>query len=303
MKIAINSNYTNKLNGDAPRMMWRTFNGSFKNVDIAPRMFAAHIRLGHAYTAQHDGYRKAQNFLYGQHLATDHDTDDHRSSFEYLLQDEFIKQFAYLLHTTPSHTEKTPRARVVYILDKPIRNKDGYSELAQSLCYRFNEADQSAKDPARFFFGHNNGKVKMLGNVLPVHLAAEILVAPYLKFVQEDRERRQQALENAVCVPVTNTGAKKAVLDKQLHRIAVAPDGTKYDTLLAISRTLGGYVASGYYTYNEVKNELANAILSRNIESQRIAMGAINAGLQYGMREPLVIEAISQESYIGLDLS
>src|SRR5690606_36496793 len=102
------------------RQWWSRFNGQFQNVDISPVKLVSLIHKGHAYTTQHKRYRKADNFLCGQHLALDLDTEDERSSFDYLLQREFIAHNASFLYTTASHTEQNPKCRVVFVLDRPI---------------------------------------------------------------------------------------------------------------------------------------------------------------------------------------
>jgi hypothetical protein len=275
MKIAINTKYTDKFTDRADRNLWRDFNGTFKNMDISPHMFLWHVKAGHPYTTQHRYYRKADNFLWGQHLATDHDNGD---SFNALLEDPFIKQYAYALHTTPSHTKDNPRTRVVYILDNPVRNKDSYALMAQALCHKFSSADQSAKDPCRFFFGHKQGRVKFLNNILPIPIVAQELIEPFMKI--------KKAINNGGQVIGNATG----VIKQELNKILAAQDGEKWHVLSKVSFTVGGYVGGGHVDYMQAKQQLLDTIQQREIKSLYIAQRAIDTGLNKGMAHPIRIQ-------------
>ena len=278
MKIAINTHYSNKIsNGDDTRSTWRHFNGSFTNITISPEQWLDHIYAGHPYAAQHSRYRKTENFLCAQHLATDHDTGDHRSSFSHLLNNPFVMKYAYAVHTTPSHTDETPRARVIYLLDRPIKNRDRYALLAESLCHHFEDADKSVKDPCRFFFGHKRGDIHWLGNTLHIETAAELLVVPFKVYQQSKPKPSYQT-------PIHGNGS---LLQEELNKVALAPDGQKYYTLLKVARTLGGYIGGGHLNETEVRASLINTIKGRDIKSLGRALGAIDYGITIGRTQPL----------------
>lgn len=154
---------------------WRVFNGSFKNVTVSPEELSSLIQHGYAYTTQHNRYRSADNFIQGQHIALDMDTGDERSSIAVLQDDPFISRYASFIHTTPSHTTEHPKARVVFCLDRAIRDVSKYAELAQALVWRFQLADKSCRDAARFFYGSKGCDVAWLGNTLTLQDAAREL--------------------------------------------------------------------------------------------------------------------------------
>ena len=294
LKIAVNLHYSDKFDSDKynrARKIWRHFNGSFVNRTLSTSKWMQHILKGHPYTAQHRLYRKRDNFICAQHLATDHDTNDYRSSFEFILEDAFVQEYAYALHSTPSHTDKTPRTRVIYILDKPIANSGKYALLAAALCDRFEHADKSVKDPCRFFFGHKDGNLHKLGNILTVANAAKLLVAPF---------QEKQMYEQPIKPSFISNSNSSSLLKYELDKLASAPDGEKYYTLLRVSRTLGGYVGGGYLNEFEVRRGLTETIQRRRINSRAIAMAAINSGVTYGIAEPLFLQ--DEWDVIGLEI-
>lgn len=287
IRIAINQSYTDKLNQATSKELWRDFNGSFTNVELPPFAVMMQIIQGYAYTTQHERYRKAENFICGQHLATDHDTGDSNSSIAVLAEHPFVKEHAYAIYTTPSHTEESPRARVIYFLDEPIFNPDGYARLASALCYHFEDADPSTKDACRIFFGNSKATFKILGNILPLGAAKDKLMRPYFAHLQ-----RQPVLSRSPVLTVSSVSdaLAEAILNRELDKISQAPDGEKYRTLLRVSRTLGGYVASSILDYHQVKNALIHTISRRDIKSLDTAISGITSGLAHGMSQPLYVE-------------
>ncbi len=272
------------------RDAWRVFNGSFRNVTVTPEELATLIQQGNAYTTQHTRYRDAENFQAGQHLALDMDTKDERSSIAVLKLDPFISRFASFIHTTPSHTTEQPKARVVFCLDRAIRDVSKYAELAQALVWRFQLADKSCKDAARFFYGAKGCDVAWLGNTLTLNDAARELVFP-------SRESKAQAQEVVTPGPVIScSDVPHQVLEKHrnslLDRVQNAPDGEKYVTLRNTAITFGGYVGGGYYRRLDVTGWLQGAIRANrhNVQDLETAYRAIDESLTYGMARPLYFE-------------
>jgi len=77
MKIAVNMTHRGKhpagMDKAASDLWWRQYNGGFKNHDLTPEELSLAIAEGHGYTTQHTGYRKAANFITGQHIGLDFD--------------------------------------------------------------------------------------------------------------------------------------------------------------------------------------------------------------------------------------
>lgn len=299
--IAINYNHKGKMPADMgekeSKEWWNKFNGGFTNRHLEVEEFTDCIQSGYAYTTQHNRYRsylKNNNFICGQHLAIDMDTENEFSTFEYLSRNPFIAQHAAFIHTTPSHTDEKPRCRVVFVLDRPILDGVKFTLLAESLVYRFGLADRTCKDACRLYFGSKDCRVLELGNVLTLENAAEYLVKPYQDFIQQQKEQHETRLKEMKVV--TAGGVPESWLEKHsktlLDKVRLAPDGQKYGILRDISRTFGGYVGGGYYNRLDVENWLQAAIASNSnhVKDLNHAFQTICQGLDYGSAEPLYFE-------------
>lgn len=165
-RIAVNRMATGKLPQGDPR--WSEFNDSFVNQELEVIDIANAIYLGHAYTTWHNGRRKLENFICAQHIAVDMDTGDERSSIAALEAHSLVRMYGGLIHTTPSHTETHPRARVIFFLDGLIDSAAKYSAAATFLLSQFDGADAACKDASRFFYGAKNCGISLIDNVLPL---------------------------------------------------------------------------------------------------------------------------------------
>ena len=287
IKIAINQEHKNKMPKLASHQMkdwWRIFNGQFKNFDLPsvdPLVWA--ITNGYSVTSQHSGYRKRDNFICGQHIGLDFDTGDVQSSIERLSQRDFIQRNAALIHTTASHTEDNPRARVLFILERPIYSRRKYSILTEAFADAFTDrgADQSCKDPVRLFFGAEGCEVLRLNNVLTFNRANEI-VAPY-------KEKQAKRTQSTGIRPSSIGGDASWRINNQLTKLAMAPDGEKWFTLTKVSRTVGGYVGAGYIDESDAFSQLSQAIAGR-AEDMSIATDTVKWGLRIGKEEPIYLD-------------
>ena len=291
VKIAINTKHKNKMPtdiyGQDLRKWWNQFNGNFNNYKVPVEVLIEQIRKGYSYTTQHRRYRKSDNFICGQHIGLDYDTRDDRSSIGTLLENEFIRDNANFIHTTASHTDERPRTRVVFILEIPIRSRKKYSLLAEAFAETFSTnggADPSCKDPVRIFFGAENCQVVGIGNKLSFSAAKEIVI-PY----KEKLEKLTQDVRNTrIGLAISDGGF---VLNNLVDKILDAPNGQKYNTLIRVSRTAGGYVAGGYFTQQYAYDILFQAIASRpSTKDLTIAQNSITWGLRTGQTEPLYLE-------------
>lgn len=278
----------NGLSRDDIREWWLGFNGNFRNFDLPDESgLIAAIKDGYAYTAQHNRYRNSSNFRCGQHVGLDFDTGDDRSSFEGILQDEFIRNYASFLHTTASHTKEHPRARVVFVLDREIYSVKKYSLLTEAFAetYKTNgAADPSCKDPVRIFFGATGCDVLQLGNILTLSKAAEIVI-PY-KEKQQDLRRHVVKRTN-----IPGHVDRGFLIDGMVNRILSAPDGMKWHILGKVAREGGGYVGAGYFDEGFVFSKLFQAIAARQTTRDlKVAEERIQWGITVGKTEPLYLE-------------
>jgi hypothetical protein len=292
IKIAINQNHQNKMPNlppDEMRQWWNKFNGGFKNFNLpSAEMLSEAIYMGYAITAQHNGYRKADNFRCAQHVALDYDAGDFTSSIQKLLTEPFIAENASFLHSTFSHSHQSPRSRVVFILESPLYSKGKYSLLTEAFANTFTHADSSCQDPVRLFFGAQDCEVYHLGKTLTLDKAAEIVV-PYKEKREEQRQKFARNYRTSITIS-SDSPYLERMAQSMVNRIMIAPDGQKWNVLGKVSLAFGGYVAAGYFEETEIAQLLYDAITSRDIKDSHIAQERIEWGLRAGQDKPLYLE-------------
>jgi len=169
---------------------WRTFNGSFVNRELSTFDLVDAIYTGHAITTHHaNNWRKAENYLCGQHLALDCDSEDRHSTLAYLAAEKFVAKYAAVIHTTISHKAEAPRARVVFVLDRPIMQAKNYTLASAALLWLFGTADRQCKDAARFYYGAPGCDLELPDNVLPLNVVKHT-IEQYLATGAEERRRQ-----------------------------------------------------------------------------------------------------------------
>ena len=155
---------------------WKRFNGSFQNQELEQVEILDMIYHGHPFTTWHkDRWRNAANYLAGQHIGLDWDTEDERSTLQHLIKDPFIKKYGFMAYTTPSHRPEAPRARVVFLLDNPIMQGKNYVAATSALLWLFGTADRQCKDSCRFFYGSKDCDMEWLGQTLPLEKLKAII--------------------------------------------------------------------------------------------------------------------------------
>ena len=223
------------LTGKLPQgdRRWAEFNDSFDNLTLTPTQIADHIYRGYSFTTWHEGRRSLEHFICGQHVAIDMDTGDERSALDTLAAHPWVRMYANIVYTTPSHTPSAPRARVLFLLDHPVTSADAYTEIALFLMAQFDNPDQACKDASRFFYGSLGCDLAMPDNVLPL---------AHLRRLYAVDTRRNGKRRNAQ--PVQTGGADVINLQVERAKRATAlventPD--ELDRAVAALRKIGPY--------------------------------------------------------------
>lgn len=239
-KIAISKIKLNQklLPGDP---MWHSFNASFKNLDIQSSDIAHAIYNGHAITTHHkDNWRATHNYLCGQHIGLDFDSEDKNSTLAHLSQDRFVSKYAALVHTTISHTDDTPRARVLFLLDQPIAQAKNYGLAASALLWLFGTADRQCKDAVRFFYGAPGCRINYLDNVLPLEIVKKIIS----NYTETGQNEKKQSIKKDYLPSATQQEAAEA-LQK------IDPWKVDYDEWVTILMALHSQFGDGGYSLAE----------------------------------------------------
>ena len=223
-RVAIGPKQEHKIPPGDP--YWPKFNASFKPCELPQVKIAEALYNGYPITTWHrNHWRHSKNYELGQHLGIDFDTEDKRSSLPHLLAEPFIAKHAAILHTTLSHTPDKPRARAVFLLDKPIYQPTNYILAATALLWVFGSADRQCKDAVRFFFGGKPGACEM---EWPGHVLSLDLVKDLIRRYQASgaRERRRVSTQYA---------AQNVDEQKVIDALRAIPAwGVEYDEWLAI---------------------------------------------------------------------
>lgn len=195
---------TMALSGKLPQgdQRWAEFNDSFENLTLAPLEIANLIYKGYSFTTWHDGRRKLEHFICGQHVAIDMDTGDERSAIDTLAAHPWVRMYASLVYTTPSHKPEAPRARVLFLLDTPIESAAAYGEIVQFLMAQFDDPDTGCKDASRFFYGSLNCDLVTLDNVLPLAQLRRL-------YAVDARKNKRRPVKAAPDLPVINLEAER----------------------------------------------------------------------------------------------
>ena len=176
-----------KLQPGDPR--WSAFNASFQNREVEMNDVMDLVYAGKPITTQHKNqWRVTANYLCGQHIGLDMDTEDSRSTLNQLSNDKFVQKYAAFIHTTISHTPEKPRARVIFLLDTPICQAKNYSLAAASVLWLFGTADRQCKDAVRFFYGSPGCEFAFVGEVLPLEIIKK-LIGQYQETGQREKKK------------------------------------------------------------------------------------------------------------------
>ena len=221
--------------------IWPRFNASFDNVEIGTNEIMDNVFEGRSITTQHsNNWRKADNYLFGQHIGLDFDNMDETASMAYLMKDKFITKYASFIHTTMSHEPEAPRFRVMFLLDTPIVQAANYALSASALLWLFGTADRQCKDAARFFYGSPKCDMEFIGHRLPIDVLKKLIK----NYKESGQKARKQAGNQNYTVPTSQQEVNEALK-------LIPPWTIAYDDWLAVLMGIHSEFGEGGYNLAE----------------------------------------------------
>lgn len=199
-----------------------------------------------------------------------------------------------MVYTSPSHTEDTPKWRVLCPLSKdhPPATRDQFIARLNGL-FHGSLAGESFTLSQSYYFGSVNAN--------PSH-CVELVAGDYLD-LREDLE--ECAIGKPQSMPSPKASPKKrepnankyidGVVRNALDRVRTAPDGEKHRTLLKQARTIGGYQTQGGFTTAEAVQWLIDA-LPQSAKDKKAAAVTAEWGLARGREAPLSVPPMEDRS-------
>lgn len=266
---------------------WKKYNSSFRRIETTARGLAIEVFKGYSFCPVFEGRRRKENFVAAWHIGVDFDSGNERSTLDYLAKQDFINYYASFGYTTPSHTDEMPKARIIWVFNEPITDKQTYETLAKALLWRFPWADKAAKDALRLFFGSSNCKVWDNWSIFQKD-AWQNLIDIYQAANPPQRKKETVQIEPHI-LP---TNISQARFDSLINTLKGATDGEKHPELCKIAYTFGGYIAGGYFTESEVKTALRSVVDNdmANVKNYESAYRTIDESISNGQLYPIYFE-------------
>jgi P4 family phage/plasmid primase-like protien len=301
MLLAINRHVVNKSRD------WETLATRFENVDLTQQELAREIDRGYAFSTQHEGRRKQENFTSAGYIALDFDRAS-PDEVNVILSDYLVSNYYGLFYYTPSSTPEAPRFRIVFELEHPISDADYYRQAVAAFIWKFGaNVDESCKDVCRLFYGSKGSDPDYNGAILPMAVVAQVIKEH--KVAQEQERQAREAAERehkkaATSTNGTSNKGKKAyfekILDTHCERVRTAVHGTCHDTLLTSATVLGGYLQGEPEVTDEyeIRRRLVDAYSVHPNLNRKEMEDTIKDGLEYGRAKPLPIDLEDNSLFI-----
>lgn len=289
ISVMINRYCKGKMPKTATQAEWSEYNRSFELLHTTAHGLAKEIYRGWAFCPVYDGRRKKEYFGEAFHIAIDFDSGGEKASIRYLSEIPIVKDYSSFIYTTPSHTEEHPKARVVWLFEESVMDLGTYELLFEALLWYFPYADQGVRDGLRLYFGSPNCTVWGNWKIFPLSARWDLIDEYRIKQPKKVEVRR----ENIIMPTDVADEYLHRKLEIILNKLADAPDGKKHPTIWCMSKLLGGYAASGYYTFDQVEHALREVVDNNmsNVDNYDAAYQTISDGLEEGRKKPIYIDS------------
>lgn len=232
-------------------------------------------------------HRAGQFFKQADIFAIDIDNNgpENYLSLADALQNDFIKDNAWLIYTTYTHTEQHHKFRIVFKLPETVTFDKLFLQIINAFIKKF-KSDKSCKDAARLFFGTAaDGQTYIIGKELTQTALQDVLKEfPANDMpLNEIKPGTQPALFG-------NYKSQERFISYCTDIIKQAADGEKHNELLKAARLLGGFIAGGLVNEQAGTDALIDEINQRDIKSLADAIDTINDGIKAGKAAPIYYE-------------
>ncbi|TGK90599.1 DEAD/DEAH box helicase [Leptospira bourretii] len=183
--ISLNRSFKNKLK-DSPGASLTAFSAK----EISDQGFINHIQSGYSWSVGvfKENYRKLDNFIESHLTALDFDKN---FTLDEALNNEFFKKNASFIYTSASHTEEHHKFRVIFYFPTSITSMGEYNKLYAGLLALFPQADTSARDCARMFYGSSGAKIFHFDNSKMSEEVFESLKLTDIAVVKKERKKNK----------------------------------------------------------------------------------------------------------------
>ena len=276
------------LKGKAPEGFdWRRFHSSWQPVKTTAVGLAVLIHQGYAFAPMFQSRRKEENFSAAYHIAFDFDTEDEKSSLDYLMRPgTFAELFASFAYSTPSSTPDKPRSRVVFVFHEPVTEAETFRQIYQAIARRFaldgSYTDPSCKDSLRLYFGSPGCQVVKNWS---------ILAEKTITYLLEDYAQANPPIEKKQVTAVTDPPQSyvDSIVMKLAYAIQTEPEGNRHNMRVKNAYTIGGYVGAGYISQLDALSILETAVM-KSTEPTPAALNDVRGSIIDGMAAPLFID-------------
>lgn len=185
--------------------------------------------------------------------------------------------YTFVLFTSPSGDG----LKLIVRIDVCKPFKGLFYGLADYYKNKYNlELDQQTKNPNRLMF---------LSYDPEIFVNERAKVFDTVKELSPEKAPETGKKERFLASSQVNSKLKRKILDKAEFEILNAPDGQRHETVLKMSRLLGGYVASGILELNEAKSTLINAVSIMHTNNRADKFRALEDGFKDGLANPVYL--------------
>jgi hypothetical protein len=262
------------------QQLWK----SFENVEAEPDELLEEIVEGHAFSPVFGQPRRLDNWKSCQFVGVDLEkhTD---AALDVACTHPFYKMYGAFAYSTLSHTWDAPRSRLVFLLDRPVLDKETWHWGALAVCEMWGMAsDVAAADRGRAFLGspgamvHVNGRVLRTSTLLQLSHQRERHHVQSQEARRAEYQRRHSEDENARFSDVNAAAFMQSMCD----RVARTQAGNRNNTLNRSSFIVGKWlVRVGKLGEAEAISALVNAAVTSGLsyeESFKTVTVAVQRG-------------------------